>query len=499
LDPNHPSVPPQQPAPDWRAASAAAVDPMIGKTIADGRYSILSVLGKGGMSIVYKARQNMVDREVAIKTLKFQMLGDPKIVLRFEREVKLLSKLNHPNIVTVFDCVMVQNQPYFVMDCLSGQSLQELLKAEGRLSPERAQHIFIQCCSAVEHAHRKGVIHRDIKPGNIMISPGSGGRDFVKVVDFGLARLGADAQKLTQTGEIWGSPLYMSPEQASAQDLDARSDIYSLGTVMFETLTGVPPFKGKNFMETMSMQVHTDTPAMRDVAPATRVPPALEEIVRKTLEKEPENRFQTMAEIKESLKTAVPGKAYQTHSPIAAAEDPQAEVPTMLLKKRPTVNGFNYKAKKKGWSAKLIVSPLIAGALIVLVALAFKGMFLPPMQAPQGVTATSAGRGAAPHTPPAPSPVPPAPPAVPAAPAASTVPLRSTGSQQPPMTTTVQHSSTPTRTSLAPPAIPHAEQRPAVAPGGRPAEAVVRAHKEKRHKHKSGTDAWTGLKELRGY
>ncbi|HEY9774750.1 MAG TPA: serine/threonine-protein kinase [Planktothrix sp.] len=400
-------------AESWQAvAERAGVDPLIG-TLIGGRYLIKGILGKGGMSIVYEGSQAPVDRTVALKTLKFQMMGDPTLVKRFEREVKTLSKLNHPNIVTVFDCVLDdRGQPYFVMDCLAGKSLQELLASAVLLDPVRAQHIFIQCCSAVEHAHRHGIIHRDLKPGNIMILDGTG-RDFVKVVDFGLARLAEDAQRLTQSGEIWGSPLYMSPEQSTAQDLDARSDIYSLGTVMFEALTGSPPFRGKTFLDTMTMQVNLPPPMFKEAAPAAVVPQAFEQVVRKCLVKDPEGRYQTMAELKEALKSVIPGHPYD--GAIAGASNSSAvKLPVqqrsnssaiklplqpkhnsginklpVTPKLRPAVNGYNYAAK--GLSAKMLYGPLLAVVIIAASVVAFRGILWPAS------TALEAPHPVAPH------------------------------------------------------------------------------------------------------
>ncbi len=234
-------------------------DPLIGTKLAGGRYEILDALGEGGMSVVYKAKQELVDRIVAIKTLKMKLLADPMLLKRFEREVKTLSRLNHPNIVTVFDCIVENGQPYFVMDFLQGCSLQELIIEEKRLSPGRCKNIFGQVCNAVDHAHRNGIVHRDLKPANIMLMDISG-QEFVKVVDFGLAKIGEEAQRLTQTGEIWGSPLYMSPEQCNGHSMDARSDIYSLGAVLYESLTGTVPFAGTSFLDTIQKVVSLTPP-----------------------------------------------------------------------------------------------------------------------------------------------------------------------------------------------------------------------------------------------
>jgi serine/threonine protein kinase len=281
-------------------------DPLVGTKLAGGRYEILEVLGEGGMSVVYKAKQELVDRIVAIKTLKMQLLSDPMLIKRFDREVKTLSRLNHPNIVTVYDCIISETgQPYFVMDYLQGYSLQDLLSSEGRINTGRARNIFSQVCNAVEHAHRNGIVHRDLKPANIMLMDISG-QEFVKVVDFGLAKIGEDAQRLTQTGEIWGSPFYMSPEQCNGVAMDGRSDIYSLGACMFEALTGSVPFRGTSFLDTISKVVANAPPSFADAAPDAILPAGVEAIVLRALAKSPEQRYQTMEEMKDVIERVFP-------------------------------------------------------------------------------------------------------------------------------------------------------------------------------------------------
>lgn len=312
-------------------------DPLIGTKLAGGRYEILDALGEGGMSVVYKAKQELVDRIVAIKTLKMKLLAEPMLLKRFEREVKTLSRLNHPNIVTVFDCIVENGQPYFVMDFLQGCSLQDLIVEEKRLSPGRCKNIFGQVCNAVEHAHRNGIVHRDLKPANIMLLDISG-QEFVKVVDFGLAKIGEEAQRLTQTGEIWGSPLYMSPEQCSGHSMDARSDIYSLGAVLYESLTGLVPFAGTSFLDTIQKVVSLQPPTFATSAPDLRLPAEIEEIVMRCLEKNPDKRYQSMAELKDALERVFPADdaaLFRTLPPGKMVVDKAAAQPTKELKRDP--------------------------------------------------------------------------------------------------------------------------------------------------------------------
>ena len=282
-----------------------AQDLLVGMTLA-AKYYVLSVLGYGGMSVVYKGKRLDNNRVVAVKTLRVQGLSDERTVKRFQREAELLSHLNHPRIVQVSHYgTTSRGQPYFVMDYLTGVNLSDLLKEQGPLSPQRVRDIFSQVCGAVDHAHRCGVVHRDLKPGNIMLIGSDEGGDMVKVVDFGIARFEEEAQRLTRMGEVWGSPIYMSPEQCTGTQLDARSDIYSIGICMYEALTGRVPYIGKNYVETMSLQIMADPKPFSQVCPGTLFPPDLERVVRKALEKEPDRRYQTMGELRGDLEAAL--------------------------------------------------------------------------------------------------------------------------------------------------------------------------------------------------
>jgi serine/threonine-protein kinase len=303
-------------------------DLLVGQTLADNYY-VLSVIGHGGMSVVYKAKYLKKPRIVAIKTLRLQSSSDERTVLRFKREAELLSRLNHPRIVQVsFYGNTRLGQPYFVMDYLTGENLSNVFKRERALEPERVRHIFSQVCGAVDHAHRCGVIHRDLKPGNIMLIENDGKRDFVKVVDFGIARFEEEVQRLTRMGEVWGSPIYMSPEQVTGAQLDARSDVYSLGVVMYEALTGTVPYLGKNYVETMTMQIMAFPKPFSEVCPEKQLPPKLEKVVRKALEKEPDKRYQSMAELRAELEKSVQKTRKRALPPLREVRKPAANQPT---------------------------------------------------------------------------------------------------------------------------------------------------------------------------
>lgn len=287
----------------------AQKDELIG-TILNDRYRVISEVGRGGMSIVYKGLHEMMDRVVAIKMLQSQHVTDQLSIKRFQQEAQAASHLQHPHVITVYDCgVVASGQPYIVMDFLEGMSLSDVVKEENHLANQRALPIFIQACDALEHAHQKGVIHRDLKSSNIMLVEVEGRRDFVKVVDFGIAKLtnasGKQQQNLTQTGEIFGSPIYMSPEQCLGQQLDTRSDIYSMGAVLYETLTGVPPLMGDTIYATMKMHVSQMPEPFSAVRPDLRIPDALERIAFRALAKKPEQRYQSMQEMRDALDQCV--------------------------------------------------------------------------------------------------------------------------------------------------------------------------------------------------
>ena len=296
-----------------RNAPVKGKDPLIGTTLGD-RFKVDGVLGAGGMSVVYRATQLVVDRPVAIKTLHIRLHAMQGATERFQREIKTLCKLSHPNIVTVYDCLFSEaGQPFVIMDMLKGRSLDEIIKSEGPMSPERAEKIFLQICKGLEHAHRNNVIHRDLKPANVMLLEDSD--DFVKVVDFGLAKIGQDEFKLTRSGEVWGSPIYMSPEQCKAQGCDARSDVYSLGVLMYETLTGKPPFGAGNLYEIYKGHITEPPQTFAQMNPSVKVPADFEKLVMRALSKEPENRFQSMTELKEELRTLYGGNYDDSGSP----------------------------------------------------------------------------------------------------------------------------------------------------------------------------------------
>ena len=284
-------------------------DPLIGSVLA-GCYEIESVIGHGGMGVVYRARHSLMDRIVAIKMLKAQLVSDSMSVKRFQQEVKACSRINHPNVITVFDFGVSPNGlPYIVMDYLEGVTLANVITNEGQVAVERGIKILSQACEALAYAHKQGVVHRDLKPTNIVLINYDGDRDFVKVVDFGVAKLmtgSTDAQRLTQAGDVTGSPVYMSPEQCMGQDLDLRSDIYSMGIVIYETLTGQLPLVGKTMVETMSKHVGEMPQPFSVVRPDLYIPERIEQVIMKAMAKDANARQQSMEELRDDMEMAIP-------------------------------------------------------------------------------------------------------------------------------------------------------------------------------------------------
>jgi len=291
---------------DGSPLTSLVADKKQGDIIAE-KYQILEVLGAGGMGKVYKAKHLLMNRTVAIKTLLPQSVSNAIALKRFQQEAQACSALNHPNLLTVYDFgITPEGLPYLVMDFLEGISLADALPDNGHLPMRRSLPIFMQICMGLAHAHDHGVIHRDLKPANIMLIDYDGTADFVKIVDFGIAKIVKDdddtnVEHLTQTGEVFGSPLYMSPEQCRGKTLDARSDIYSLGCVMFRTLTGKPPFGGGDRLEAMFNQINQEAPSLCDISPDLTVTPDIEKVVLKCLAKDAADRYQSMGEILSDL------------------------------------------------------------------------------------------------------------------------------------------------------------------------------------------------------
>jgi serine/threonine-protein kinase len=277
---------------------------LVGRTFF-GEYTITKKLGEGGMGAVYLARQNAIDQNVALKVLHARAAESNEIVQRFHREAKVISMLSHPNIVRVFIFGRTEDDLlYLVMEFVQGRELRERLDQTGSLDELLAIKIMKQACSALAEAHDLGIIHRDLKPDNILLTEFRGEQNFVKILDFGIAKLnqpeGKPEQKLTQAGIVYGTPEYLSPEQAQALDLDQRTDIYSLGCILYELITGRVPFTDKNPVQILTKHVFEEAPKPSDVAPG-KVAPSMEKIIMKAIAKNPDDRFNDAMAMFEAL------------------------------------------------------------------------------------------------------------------------------------------------------------------------------------------------------
>lgn len=281
---------------------------LIGLVI-DDRFEILSASGEGGMGSIYKARNLELDRVVAIKLLHATLLKDRENRARFDREGKILAELSHQHITTFHHIGVWKNQhPYIVMEYLEGSTLRDSINSINRLPLERALNVTVQICDAMNFAHSRGVIHRDLKPNNIMLLE-QPKVDFVKMLDFGLARLQSPpaGAKLTRTGALIGSMYYMSPEQCQGENADNRSDIYALGCVLFESVSGEPPVVADNPIAIMHKHVH-DTPPSLSAKLGKQIPREFDDILLKAMAKDPADRYQTMDEFRHDLQLLQWGK-----------------------------------------------------------------------------------------------------------------------------------------------------------------------------------------------
>src|SRR5271157_253281 len=251
------------------------------------RYQLLDQLGKGGMAVVYRARDLMLERFVAVKLLREDYSRDPAFQKRFRQEAKAAANLSHPNIVTVHDFGLDQGQLFLVMEFIPGTDLKTLIKQRGRFTPEEAVPLLIQACAGIGYAHRAGLVHCDVKPQNMLVTPDQR----LKVTDFGIARALSTVHADEQADVVWGSPQYFAPEQASGAAPSPATDVYSLGVVMYEALTGSLPFQASTAVDLARLHMEAEPPRLTEMVPD--IAPVLEQILSKVLSKEPSQRYRT--------------------------------------------------------------------------------------------------------------------------------------------------------------------------------------------------------------
>ena len=326
--------------------------------IVGGRYQITGLIASGGMGEVFQAHDKVLDRTVALKVLRAGLGSDPDFVERFRKEATTAGRLSHPNIVQVYDWGRSEDgSAYMAMELVEGQNLREVLAASGRMRPALAARIAAQVCGALEAARKAGLVHRDIKPENILLTPD--GR--VKVADFGLSRTMAES-KATQAGVLLGTAHYIAPEQVEGKESDHRSDLYALGVVLYEMLTGTTPFTGDTPLIVAYQRVREDVPLPS--AAINGIPETLDQIVRKATARDPEQRFGSAAEMGEALRTAVPRT---DTGEVGMLVHPTIAIP---IGTQETVNlgrKGGHRLTRRGVIVLLAVLALIAGSIPILV------------------------------------------------------------------------------------------------------------------------------------
>ena len=323
------------------------------------RYELGEAIGIGGMAEVFRGRDIRLGRDVAVKVLRADLAREPAFQGRFRREAQAAAGLNAPCIVSVFDTGESGGVPYIVMEYVEGRTLRDILQTEGRLLPQRALEVVADVCAALDVAHGAGIVHRDIKPGNVMLTP----RGEVKVMDFGIARAAADTSSTaTQTAAVMGTAAYLSPEQARGENVDSRSDIYSTGCMLYELVTGAPPFTGDSPVAVAYQHVR-ENPVPPSAYDET-LPPSVDAVVLKAMAKRPAQRYQSADEMREDLLRAVAGQPVLAE-PILAAPEPDLAVTTVTTLKAP---------RSRARRPLLVVFGLVLAAVVIGVALLVKAL-----------------------------------------------------------------------------------------------------------------------------
>ena len=303
--------------------SEGSDDPYLGKTV-DGRYFVEALIGEGGMGVVYRCRHTIIDKKVAMKVLRADMARNEEVTERFLNEARSASSIGNPHIIDISDFGRLpDSSTYLVMEFLTGTSLAELVEAKQPLPAARAGHIALQLTEGLAEAHKAGIVHRDLKPDNIFLVKRGSQEDFVKILDFGIAKASStNNTRLTQAGQVFGTPHYMSPEQASGSPVDHRSDIYALGVILYELTTGQLPFDADNFMAILTQHMYkSPVPPSKVDGVSEDLPPGLEEVILRCLAKETGERYQTMSELGEDIARVFAGQLPRVSREMRALTD----------------------------------------------------------------------------------------------------------------------------------------------------------------------------------
>ncbi len=339
----------------------------LGKVV-DGRYRVLEVIGRGGMGVVYRVEHLRMGKIAAMKVLHRDLAVDPEVVKRFEQEAAAVSKLHHPHTVQVFDFGAAQGALYLIMELVRGLDLSHIIKRDGPMPWSRAAPLFAQICGALQEAHEQGIVHRDLKPENVLITRSTGGKDYAKVLDFGLAKLGQRAPtEMTDRQQIVGTPYFMSPEQIRGEDVDARSDIYSCGALMFEVLTGQHLFTGSTAVGVLTkhLTAEPDAPSMR--APKMGIDPRVDQVVRKAIAKDPSARWATASELAaaieeiyaETVTEATGPGARSSARPLVMPDEDESD----LRLRRSDIDSFERGIRRRRFVTLGAAAGVVAGAV----------------------------------------------------------------------------------------------------------------------------------------
>ncbi|MDQ1696608.1 MAG: eukaryotic-like serine/threonine-protein kinase, partial [Frankiaceae bacterium] len=332
-----------------------------------GRYELGAVLGYGGMAEVHHGRDVRLGRDVAIKVLRADLARDPAFQARFRREAQSAASLNHPSIVAVYDTGEDVRagvvSPYIVMEHVEGRTLRQVLETEGRLLPQRALEITAQICAALDQAHRAGIVHRDVKPANVMLTPAGE----VKVMDFGIARaVTGSASTMTQTAAVIGTAHYLSPEQARGEHVDMRSDIYSTGCVLYELVTGAPPFSGDSAVSVAYQHVREDPVPPSHIE--SDLTPEMDAVVLTAMAKNPANRYQTASDLRADIERALAGRPVEA-TPVLSDDT------AMLMPPPPTTVLLRQQQPRAGRAAAYSLLALATAAVFLIAVLAGRSLF----------------------------------------------------------------------------------------------------------------------------